>query len=241
LLPRAEAEQTVASEIAAVVRSREAEGRPCALGLAAGTSPVGVYRELCRLHREGALDLSGVAAFLLDEFLGLPRDDPRLFRAQVERELLGRVNLPAERVHVPRSDVDPAEVAGHCAAYERAIADAGGIDLQILGLGRNGHIGFNEPGSERESRTRAVELAPETLEDHAELFGGSERVPRRAITMGVATILAARRIRLLAFGESKAFALARALRGPVDPASPATFLGEHADCLILADEGALRR
>jgi glucosamine-6-phosphate deaminase len=231
---RAQAESALAAEIAELV-----EAKPEAvLGLATGGSMVGVYRCLVELHRGGGLDLSRVTTFNLDEYLGLSAGDPRSFRAYMEQHLFRHVNLDPARIHVPEPNLARADMTGYCAGWERAIEQAGGLDLQLLGLGRNGHIAFNEPGSDRDSRTRRVDLAPRTREDAADTFGGLERVPRAAITAGVATIASATRLRVLAFGAHKAQALAAVLAGPVGPQVPGSFLRGHPDLRFWVDEAA---
>ena len=222
------AELAVAREIADLVRAEPA----CCLGLATGRTPVGIYAELARRHRSG-LSFAGVTTFNLDEFLGLAPDDPRSFRATMREHLFSRVDLQPERARFP----DPADPA----AYDGEIERAGGIAFQLLGIGRNGHIAFNEPGAPAGSRTRAVELHPITRADAAPEFGSPDAVPTHAVTMGVATILAARRIRILAFGAKKAEIVQRALEGPVTPDVPASLLRRHPDVLWLLDEAAAAR
>lgn len=234
-----EAARIVAREIAELVRARRAAGRGVVLGLATGRTPLGIYAELGRLHREERLDFSNVTAFNLDEYLGLRAGHPRSYRRYMREQLFDAIGMRPEQCHIPSSDVAPSQWEAHCREYERLIADVGGIDLQILGLGRNGHIGFNEPGSTRDSRTRVVELAPTTRADAAGEFGGLEHVPERAISMGVATILAARRIRLLAFGAAKSAIVTRALTAPPSSDVPATFLRGHPDVRLYADAAAL--
>ena len=247
---REEAESAVAEEIAALVRG----GGDVVLGLATGTTPVGVYRELMRAHREQGLSFARVTTFNLDEFLGLGPDHPASFRRFMDERFFAHVDVQRSRTHLPivdgssrvsRSRADEAWTASERAAaivaanaYEDAIRSAGGIDLQILGIGRNGHIGFNEPGSRRDSRTRVVELHEETREDATTAFGGIERVPVRAITMGVATILDARRIRVLAFGAQKSAVVRRTLLEPVSERCPSTFLRGHGDVRLFLDREA---
>jgi glucosamine-6-phosphate deaminase len=234
-----EAASTVAREISDFIRARRAAGRGVVLGLATGRTPLGIYAELARLHREERLDFSNVTAFNLDEYLGLRPGHPRSYRRYMREHLFDAIGLPFEQTHIPSSDVAPGQWEAHCREYERLIADAGGIDLQLLGLGRNGHIGFNEPGSERDTRTRVVELARTTREDAAGDFGGVDNVPERAISMGIATILSARRIRLLAFGVGKREIVERTLTSPPSPQLPATFLRGHSDVRLYADAAAL--
>jgi len=221
---RTDAESKVAREIADLAR----HGKRIVLGIATGRSPAGVYRELARLRAEERADFGAVEAFLLDEYVDLPPGDPRSFAAWTRERVLDPLGIPRANAQVPGAPAD----------YERAIRDAGGIDLLLLGIGRNGHVAFNEPGSPRESRTRVVDLHPWTREDAAADFGGIERVPRRAVTMGVATILEARALRVLAFGERKRAIVKLALEGPVGPEVPATFLRGHPDLVVRLDREA---
>lgn len=225
----------VAAEIGALVREKP----DAVLGLATGRSPRGVYAELVRMHREGGLDLSRVRSFNLDEYLGLGQGEPRSLHAFMQEHLWCQVNADPERVRIPDGRVAPAQLVAHCEEYERAIEEAGGIDLQLLGIGRNGHIAFNEPGTTRGTRTRVVELDRATREDAAGEFGGASSVPPRALTVGVATILAARRIRVVAFGAAKADAVHAAIRGAIGPACPASYLRGHPDVRLYADAAAL--
>ncbi len=200
-----------------------------------------LYRELVRLHRAGELSFARARSFNLDEYVGLAAADPRSFRAWMQQQLFGEVDFVPGQVHIPRGD---GEAELEARRYAAALAQAGGIDLQVLGVGRNGHIGFNEPGSTRDSRTRVVELAPETRADAAPSFGGLEHVPRCAITLGVAEILEARAIRVLAFGPAKAQIVRQMLAGEIGPDCPASFLRGHADLRLLLDAqaaGDLRR
>jgi len=199
------------------------------LGLATGESVTGLYRELVRLHREERLELAGLTTFNLDELLGFGPGDRGSFHAFMEEHLFGPLSLPAERTHVPDGALPPAMIPAFCERYERAIRAAGGLDLQVLGLGLDGHIGFNEPGSAPDSRTRRVTLAAETRRGRA--------WPGDAITMGVATILEARRIRILAFA-AKAGIVRRLLATPPTSDLPATFLKEHPDARLLLDPPA---
>jgi len=221
---RARIEAEVAAEIAALVRRRPG----AVLALPTGESPVGVYRELGRLRREEGLDLSRVTVFNLDEYLGLAPGDPRTLRRWMAERFYALVNVPESNRRIPGEGRDT----------EEEIARAGGIDLLLLGIGMNGHVAFNEPGSARDSRTRVVELHEETRRGAASAFGGIANVPRTATTMGVATILEARAIRVLAFGERKAGVVRRALEGPVGPEVPASFLRGHPDVRFLLDPAA---
>ena len=235
---RTAASRTLAEEVAALVRTINDSGRPAVLGLATGRTPLPFYAELIRLHREGELSFARVITFNLDEYLGLPGEHPESYRAFMQKELFGHVDIPAENIHIPDGMVGPAELETHCAAYEEAIRAAGGIDFQLLGIGRTGHIGFNEPGSPRESRTRRVELDPITRQDAAPAFGGLENVPEYAISMGCGTILEARKIALLAWGSAKAGIVREALTGPVTDQVSASFLQDHADATFYLDSEA---
>jgi len=235
---REEAERALASQIAALVVERAARGEHAILGLATGGTPVGVYAELVRLHRAGELDFARVETFNLDEYEGLAADHPASFRRFMHETLFARVNLPAGAIHFPPADLEPRALERACSAYEEAIRAAGGIDLQLLGLGRNGHLAFNEPGSARESRTRRVELHPATREDVAPIFAAHRSAPTHAVTMGLATILEARALRVLAFGASKAAIVRRALREPIGPELPASYLRTHPDVEVWLDRAA---
>ena len=204
------------------------------LGVATGSSPLALYAALIRRRAEG-LATEGLRLFALDEYVGLSGDDPRSYAAYVRSVIAEPLGIPASRVRVPSGST-----AADAEAYERAIAEAGGVDLQIVGIGRNGHIGFNEPGSDAETRTRVVELDESTRRANAEHFGGDlSLVPTHAMTQGVATILSARRIVLVASGSAKARALRAALTGPVTADNPASFLQRHPDVTVVADPDAL--
>ncbi len=236
-----QAAREVAQEIADLIRERRASGRMAVLCLPTGRTPLGVYDELVRMHRDEGLDFANVTTFNLDEFLGLAPEHPQSFRRYMRERLFAHVGLAPTQTWIPAGDVARAQVEAHCREYERAIADFGGLDYALLGIGRNGHIGFNEPGAERESRTREVRLHEVTRADAAQAFGGLQAVPERAITMGVATILEARRIRVLAFGADKREVVRRTLEAPVDPQTPSTFLRGHPDVRLFVDEAALGR
>ena len=233
-----EACATLALEIAGLIRAKSRDGEKAVLGLATGSTPVGLYRELIRLHREEGLSFANVITFNLDEYHGLERSHPESYWRFMHEQLFDHIDIPASQIHLPDGMVPRQDVFAHCRAYEEAIARAGGIDLQVLGIGRTGHIGFNEPGSGADSRTRLVTLDTVTRRDAARDFRGEENVPRYAITMGVGTILEARKVVLLAWGESKADVVARAVEGSPCPELPAAFLQAHGDCRFLVDHGA---
>jgi len=233
-----EACRKVASEIAALIRERSAAGRTAVLGLATGSTPVRLYRELIRLHREEGLSFANVITFNLDEYHGLSPTHPESYRRFMEEQLFSHVDLRPENTHVPSGLTPRSEVFAACKAYEQAIAEAGGLDLQILGIGRTGHVGFNEPGSTRDSRTRLVTLDLLTRRDAARDFLGEANVPRHAVTMGVGTILEARRIILLAWGEAKAGVVAQAIEQPLSESLPASLLQGHANVSFVLDRAA---
>ncbi len=233
-----DASRAVAAEIAALVRQRALEGRPCVLGLATGSTPVSVYAELVRLHREEGLSFRHVVTFNLDEYYPLAPDRPQSYRRFMRTHLFDHIDIDPARTHVPSGVVPKAEVDAHCQAYEEAIRAAGGIDFQILGIGRTGHIGFNEPGSPRHSATRLVTLDPLTRRDAAGDFGGDAGTPRYAITMGVRTILAAKRVVLMAWGQHKADIVRQAVEGEVTSQVTASFLQEHPDATFVLDAAA---
>lgn len=204
------------------------------LGLATGSTPSGLYDELARRHREEGLSFADAQGFLLDEYLGLPVDHPERYRNVIRRELADRVGLPDHSVHAPPVDGDDLEA--RCTAYDAAIAAAGGIDLQVLGLGADGHIAFNMPGTDFAATTRVTELSEQTVRDNARFFGGDvAAVPRRAASQGLATIMRARAILLIVTGAHKAAALRDLVHGPVTPALPATVLRAHDSVDVLVD------
>jgi len=228
----------IANRIADVIRARAAAGHNAVLGLATGSTPLGVYRELIRLHREEGLSFRGVVTFNLDEYFPMEPGNPHSYHRFMWDQLFSHVDIDRANVHIPLGDIERGQVAAECAAYEQAIVGAGGIDLQILGIGKTGHIGFNEPGSGASSRTRLVTLDTITRRDAAADFFGEENVPREAITMGVATILGAREIAILATGEHKAPIVQRAVEGEVDLQVAATFLQRHPATTFHVDRAA---
>lgn len=207
------------------------------IGLAAGATPLAMFAELVRRHQADGLDFSGITVFGLDEYLGLDRDHPASCAFTFHHHLIQRVNLAPSRVHLLSGRPD-GELRAACAAHDRAIRAAGGLDLQILGLGVNGHIGFNEPGCSLGGLTHPVGLRSSTRATNRPLFAPAEEVPRAAVSMGVATILAARRVMLLATGNAKAPAVAKAVEGPLTAMVPASALQLHPDALMLLDEAA---
>lgn len=207
------------------------------LGLATGGTTVGMYKELVRFHREESLDFSRVLTFNLDEYLGLSADRPQSLRYFMQQHFFAHVNVSPQNIHSPDGSIK-GRYQEYCASYEQAIRDAGGIDLQILGIGRNGHVGFNEPTSSLGSRTRLKVLMKNTIEDNRKFFGRGEEIPECSITMGIGTILDAKRILLLAHGSAKAGPIADAIEGPITASIPASALQLHPDVTFIVDRDA---
>ncbi len=233
-----QATRHVALMIESLIRQNNSAGRPTVLGLPTGSTPVGLYRELIRLHRDAALDFSRVITFNLDEYFPMQPDDPQSYRRWMQETFFNHVNIPPQNINIPDGTIKPEEAEEYCHRYEQKIRRAGGIDLMLLGIGRTGHIGFNEPGSTRHSRTRMATLDPVTRRDAASSFFGEDNVPHQALTMGVGTILDARKVVLMAFGEHKAPIVQRAVEGPVTDSVAASFLQQHPDATFLLDRAA---
>jgi glucosamine-6-phosphate deaminase len=226
-----------AARLVSRVIARELRANPhLVLGLATGKTMECVYRHLVRLHREEKLDFSLCSTFNLDEYVGLFPSDPNSYRHYMHQHLFRQVNIDPRNTHLPNGMADDLEA--ECRRYEASIHRFGGIDLQLLGIGQAGHIGFNEPLSALRSRTRVKALTPATRDQNAPSFGGQDNVPRRAITMGVGTIIEARRCLLLATGEAKAAVLARAVEGPITSMISASALQLHPRCTVVVDEAA---
>lgn len=220
-----------ASTVEALVRAQPA----VVLGLATGSSPVPTYAELVARHRAGnGPSYDEVRVFLLDEYVGLPPGHPQSYRATIARELTDDLGIPADRVHGP----DPSDVPTAGAAYEAQLRDAGGVDLQLLGVGTDGHLAFNEPGSSLSSTTRLKTLTAETRRDNARFFGSVDNVPRHVLTQGLGTILRARHLLMIATGEVKAAAVAAAVEGPISASCPASVLQLHPHASVLLDPAA---
>jgi glucosamine-6-phosphate deaminase len=228
----------LAGEVASLIRSKEAKGERTVLGLATGSTPVPLYRELIRLHKDEKLSFRNVYTFNLDEYFGLPRDHSQSYYSFMQEQLFQHIDIPADHIHIPDGMVSRQQVFSHCRDYEALIRSIGGIDLQILGIGRTGHIGFNEPGSAKDSLTRFVSLDGLTRRDAARDFLGEINVPRYAITMGVGTILNARQVVLLAWGDAKAQVVKRAVEELPTDVLPASFLQGHPAARFLIDQGA---
>lgn len=218
--------------IAALLRRKPA----AVLGLATGSTPVPCYDELARLHAEEGLSFRDATTFNLDEYVGLSPGHPQSYHAYMHRHLLSRVDLPDGRAHLPDGMAD--DVPAHCAAYERRIREAGGIDLQLLGIGHDGHIGFNEPTSSLASRTRIKTLTERTRAENARFFDSEAAVPHHVITMGIGTILDSRACLMLAYGAGKAAAIAAMVEGPVTSMCPASALQLHAETKVVIDRAA---
>jgi glucosamine-6-phosphate deaminase len=227
-----EVSREAARMVSAAIRSKP----EIVLGLATGSTPLGLYKELVALHRAGNLDFSRASSFNLDEYLGLAPSHPQSFHFFMHEHLFSKINMPVQNIHIPDGTITD-KYDEYCARYEQCVKSAGGIDLQILGIGRNGHIGFNEPTSSLASRTRLKALSRETTEDNRQFFGESE-MPKCAITMGIGTILDARRVLLLASGRSKAAAVAKAIEGPITSSVSASALQMHPDVTFIIDEEA---
>lgn len=207
------------------------------LGLATGNTMTGVYAELTHLYRGGQLDFSRVVTFNLDEYLGISPHHPQSFHHFMQEHFFSKVNVDSRNIHIPDGTIS-GDYEKYCAWYEQEIQNAGGIDLQILGIGRNGHIGFNEPTSSFASKTRLKVLSKATVDDNRKFFRPGETVPRCAITMGIGTILASRRVLMLASGASKAASVAGAVEGPITSSVTASALQWHADATAIVDEEA---
>lgn len=230
--------KAVAREIADLIRHNAAKSEKCVLGLATGASPVKLYEELIRMHREEGLSFQNVVTFNLDEYLPMPKTSGHSYHYFMHRHLFDYIDIDPGNIHIPDGTLTTEEIEPFCREYEKSIEAAGGIDIQILGIGRTGHIGFNEPGSSIHSKTRMVYLDDLTIKDAAAEFGGVDNVPAKAITMGVSTILQARRIILMAWGEKKAPILKQTVEGSISDALPATFLQTHPHVQFYIDENA---
>ena len=228
--------EKASSQAAKIVADQIRRKPDSVLGLPTGNTPLGMYSELIRMHREEGVDLSRVTTFNLDEYFGLKREHPQSFFRYTHENFLDHVNIKPENAHIP--DGASKDFSKTCADYEAAIKNTGGIDLQILGIGRTGHIGFNEPTSSLASRTRLKTLSDETINDNSKISGD---IPTVAITIGIGTILEARNILLLAFGEAKAEAVAKAIEGPISSSCSASALQMHPHVTFMLDEAAATR
>ncbi|NMM50135.1 glucosamine-6-phosphate deaminase [Marinigracilibium pacificum] len=233
-----DASKMVAAEIAELIREKEKLSQKAILGLATGSTPKGVYSELIRLHKEEGLSFKNVITFNLDEYYPIEPDALQSYVRFMNDHLFDHIDIDPNNVHVPDGTLDPVEIQAYCERYEEKILELGGLDIQILGIGRTGHIGFNEPGSQINSRTRLITLDHITRIDAASDFFGEDFVPKKAITMGVGTILKAKRVILMAWGEGKAGVVKRTVEGEVSDTVPATYLQMHPNATIVIDEAA---
>lgn len=228
----------VAGKIKELIEANNASGKKTVLGLATGSTPVKMYKELIRMHNEEGLSFQNVVTFNLDEYVPMQKNDDQSYWYFMHENLFNHIDLKPENINIPKGDLADSEIDQHCAEYEAKIDAEGGLDIQILGIGRTGHIGFNEPGSEFESVTRQVTLAQITLDDAGPSFGGVENVPTRAITMGVASVLKARTIYLMAYGANKAQIVSDTLTNEVTGQVPATYLQKHNNTVFVLDNEA---
>lgn len=233
-----EASLIVAQEIVELIKKNEQKGKKTILGLATGSTPIGVYKELIRFHKKDGISFSSLITFNLDEYYPISHKHPESYYCFMREQLFDHIDVPEEQINIPDGSVDRSKVFEYCKNYENKISELGGLDLQILGIGRTGHIGFNEPGSTVDSRTRLVHLDSLTKKDAARDFLGEENVPRYAITMGIGTILDARKIILLAWGQAKSSVLAGAIEHKPSDSLPASLLQGHSNVQIYADLSA---
>ncbi len=233
-----EGSKVVAAEIAQLIRDKQNKNERCVLGLATGSSPIKVYEELVRLHNEEGLSFQNVVTFNLDEYYPMPKESIHSYHYFMHQHLFDHVDIKPENINIPDGTVPKSELINYCIAYDKKIESYGGLDFQLLGIGRTGHIGFNEPGSHINSGTRFITLDPLTRTDAAPSFLGIENVPRAAITMGIKTILQAKRIVLLAWGNSKAPIIKRTIEGDMTSDVPATYLQKHPNTTFVLDEEA---
>ena len=228
----------VAHEIADLIRKKQDKGKTCVLGLATGSSPISVYQELVRLHNDEGLSFKNVVTFNLDEYLPMQADSIHSYYYFMHEHLFNHIDIVPENIHIPDGSVSLKKAREHCLAYEEKIKSFGGLDFQLLGIGRTGHIGFNEPGSNLNSRTRVITLDHITREDAAESFQGIENVPKKAITMGIASAMSAKRIVLLAWGQKKSLVVKEAIEDEISSQNPSTYLQNHNNTTFILDQDA---
>lgn len=233
-----EASIAIAHRIAKLIAAKQEKNNPCVLGLATGSSPKGVYKELIRMHREEGLSFRNVITFNLDEYYPMEPDALQSYVRFMHEQLFDHIDIPQGNTNIPDGTIKETAVNDYCRQYEQKIEQLGGLDLQLLGIGRTGHVGFNEPGSGINSPTRLITLDSITRTDTASDFFGQENVPRRAVTMGIGTIMKAREIVLMGWGEAKARVLQQTIEGPVSEQIPASFLQHHSHCMFYLDEAA---
>ena len=233
-----EASIEVAHEIAELIRKKQEKGKTCVLGLATGSSPISVYQELVRLHKEEGLSFKNVVTFNLNEYFPMQADSIHSYHYFMYEHLFSHVDIAPENVNIPDGSISAKKAREHCLEYEEKIRSLGGLDFQLLGIGRTGHIGFNEPGSNLNSRTRVITLDHITREDAAESFQGIENVPRKAITMGIASVMSAKRVVLLAWGQKKSLVVKEAIEDAISSQNPSTYLQAHKNVTFILDEDA---
>lgn len=236
LVPIYENYDEMSREAAKLVANRIRRKPNLVLGLATGSTPLGLYKELIRLHKEEGLDFSKVVTFNLDEYIGLPPNHNQSYRYFMDVNFFNHINIDKRFIHIP--DGMTEDVEAHCEWYEEQIKKFGGIDLQILGIGANGHIAFNEPGSSLGSRTRIKTLTEQTIKDNARFFKSIDEVPKYAITMGIGTIMEAKELVLLANGQNKADAIKAAVEGPISAMCPASIIQMHRKAFVFIDKAA---
>ena len=233
-----EASKIVAKEIADLIKQKQKQNKNCVLGLATGSSPISVYNELVRMHIEDGLSFSNVISYNLDEYFPMSKVDLQSYVHFMNIHLFDHIDIKKENIHVPNGSISNDKINKYCASYEKSISDSGGIDFQLLGIGRTGHIGFNEPGSNYDSVTRLVHLDYLTRNDARKAFVGIENVPTTAITMGIRTIRKSKRIVLIAWGNNKSFVVRNAIEGEIDSTIPASFLQKHKNVTFVLDQSA---
>jgi glucosamine-6-phosphate deaminase len=233
-----EGSRFAAQKIATLVKEKQAKKEKCVLGLATGSTPKTLYEELVRMHKEEGLSFKNVITFNLDEYYPIDHDAIQSYKSYMQRHLFDHIDIDPKNIHIPNGELPKEQVKVHCAEYEKMIEDAGGIDLQVLGIGNNGHIGFNEPGSSIYSRTRLITLENSTRLANSYEFANISEVPRMALTMGISTIMKAKQIILLAWGPGKAPVIHRSAEGSVTEQVPASLLQQHHDCTFIVDEAA---
>jgi glucosamine-6-phosphate deaminase len=233
-----EGSKHVATQIAALIKEKQKRKENCVLGLATGSTPKTLYAELVRMHKEEGLSFKNVITFNLDEYYPIDNDALQSYNYYMLRQLFNHIDIDPKNINIPNGELPKETVKAHCAEYEKKIEDAGGIDLQVLGIGNNGHIGFNEPGSSIYSKTRLITLENSTRLANSYEFANISEVPRMAITMGISTILKAKQIILLAWGPGKAPVVQKSVEGPVSEQVPASLLQQHHDCSFVVDEAA---
>lgn len=236
-----EAAKFIADDIARAIRKKQSEQKHIVIGMATGSSPIHLYKELIRLHREENLSFQNVYTFNLDEYYPMKPEAEQSYVRFMHEQLFDHIDIPSDHIHIPDGTLDLEEVAEYCDLYENKIAELGGLDIQILGIGRTGHVGFNEPGSELSSRTRLVRLDNITLQDAKDDFINAESMPYRAITMGMQTIMNAGKVYIMAWGQHKAEVVKKATEGPISAQIPATFLQHHPNVSFHIDHAASER